>query len=226
MRSSVTLVGLSGGMVVDSDDLTCLPPERLRPAQPAHPHAQPRRAAARPAAAGYARAVPRTRAGRGRALAPGGAVQLAGLPGEQAPVTRRAWDLPLGRRFMSLIFGRSVSGRRLKPNCSSRRFPPTAAACCACAPLKKGNLPCWADTLHITQGLEIAAWQAAADRLEFCTLDLGRKVRGSLWLALPGKPVRAACNEVPLEVMGEGDDIFQLPLNFNGQARVEVVLLR
>jgi hypothetical protein len=78
------------------------------------------------------------------------------------------------------------------------------------------------DTLHITQGLEIETWQIADKSLQFNTIDLGRKAEGSIWLELPGKLIQATCNNAPIAFSLENDDIYRLDLKFHGRAEIKI----
>ncbi len=78
------------------------------------------------------------------------------------------------------------------------------------------------DTLHITQGFEIGLWKVADKSLEIGTADLGRRVQGSLWLALPGRPTSASCGDTALKLEKENDDIYRLDLDFQGRAGIKI----
>jgi alpha-galactosidase len=75
------------------------------------------------------------------------------------------------------------------------------------------------DTLHITQGYELESWQVTGQRLEIKTIDLGRRADGSLWLSLPGKPVSATCGVAPISFEKE-NSLYRLPLDFRGSAGI------
>ena len=80
------------------------------------------------------------------------------------------------------------------------------------------------DTLHISQGAEIAAWKVEGEQLSIETVDMGRRVQGELWLALARMPEVVTCNGEQVELMDKGKGIFALHLEFTGKARVEVSL--
>lgn len=80
------------------------------------------------------------------------------------------------------------------------------------------------DTLHISQGAEIASWHFQDGILRIETVDLGRWVSGDLWLSLPREPSAVTCNGDPVEVNSKGDGIFTLRLGFLGRGIVELVL--
>ena len=80
------------------------------------------------------------------------------------------------------------------------------------------------DTLHITQGAEIASWQVEGERLLIETVDMGRRVEGKLWLALSRSPVLVTCNGEAVKVEDMGEGIYALHLQFTSKARLEIVL--
>ena len=80
------------------------------------------------------------------------------------------------------------------------------------------------DTLHISQGAEIAAWNVEAGQLIIETMDMGRRVEGELWLALGRMPLLVTCNGELVEAKDKGEGIFALHLEFTGIARVVVSL--
>jgi hypothetical protein len=79
------------------------------------------------------------------------------------------------------------------------------------------------DTLHITQGCELASWQVTGRTLQINTIDLGRRVEGSLWLSLPGKLNSATCGTAPSGFEKE-DQLYRLPLDFRGRAGIMIKL--
>jgi alpha-galactosidase len=221
LLSSVTLNGLSGGMLVDSDDLTRLPAERLELLSLLAPILSP-----------GGRALDLLQ----RDMPHCYHVPLHGAAGPWHLVGLFNWqNCPAGRSLSLTDLGFSPgqtvyvfdfwAQRLWQTHASELTFPEIPPHGCRllrlCAP--EDNAPALlGDTLHLTQGLELAAWQPAPHRLEFWTLDLNRQVRGSLWLRLPAHPTSAACNGASVQIIAEGEHIYRLPLSFTGQARVEV----
>jgi len=80
------------------------------------------------------------------------------------------------------------------------------------------------DTLHISQGLEIASWQVQHDQVVIESIDLGRQVGGELWLWLPREPVNATCNRDSVTCVGKGDGIYAIPLSFLGRSKIIINL--
>jgi alpha-galactosidase len=221
IQSNVTLTGLSGGMVVDSDDLTRLPLERLELLSLLSP-----------------------------VLSPGGQpldllkrdmpemyhVQVQGAAGQWHLVGLFNWqDCPASKRLslldLGITHGQAVyvfdfwSQHLWQTTQAELVFPEIPAHGCRllriCA-LEEGIPVLMGDTLHITAGMEIVGWQVGTGRLELCTMDMGRDAHGALWLRLPGRPVRMMCNGEEVEVAEDGENICRLTIKFAGQAIVEV----
>jgi len=73
------------------------------------------------------------------------------------------------------------------------------------------------DTLHITQGAEIAALKVTANTLEVETVDLSRRAEGELWFWLPGAPKEATQDgqAIPIQPARQaGENVYRVSLNF------------
>jgi hypothetical protein len=79
------------------------------------------------------------------------------------------------------------------------------------------------DTLHISQGAEIASMKMEGDRLVVDTMDLGRNVESELWLSLPNQPGKAICNQQEISVELKGEGIYAFPMQFRGVGRFEII---
>jgi alpha-galactosidase len=80
------------------------------------------------------------------------------------------------------------------------------------------------DTLHISQGAEIALRQVDENKLVIETVDMGRRVEGELCLWLPRPPKTATCNgeDIHLYINILGDGIHMFKMQFTGKGRVEM----
>jgi len=222
--SSVTLTGLSGGMVVDSDDLRCLAPDRLELLSLLSPVLSP---------GGHPldmlrRDMPEVYHVQAQGAA--GQWHLVGLFNWQdSPANKRLSLLELGITPGQVVYIFDFWAQHLWQTTEEElifaEIP--AHGCCLlriCA-AEVGVPSLLGDTLHITQGLEITEWKPTAGRLEFRTLDMGRQVSGSLWLRLSDQPIKAVCNGIPLDLVEDGQDIYRLPLDFTGNAQVDLFCL-
>jgi alpha-galactosidase len=192
VRSALSLAGLSGGLVVSSDEPARLSPERRR---------------------WLAMLVP--------VLSPGGRAldllerempELYDLPlstpwGSWHVVLVANWrdrpwkksleierlGLPVDRPLYVFDFWARTCVRHTGPRLELGTLRPHASRLLRLC-LADGPGPCLAgSTLHITQGLEVAALSAEpADRMGVELRDLGRPAEGELWFALPGGELRSA----------------------------------
>jgi hypothetical protein len=78
------------------------------------------------------------------------------------------------------------------------------------------------DTLHISQGAEIASWQKESGGILIETVDMGRRVEGMLWLAAAKPPSKVTCNEDGVEVDDIGEGVYGLRMGFMGKGKIEV----
>ena len=220
VQSAVTLVGLSGGMLVSSDDLSKLNPDRL---------------------SWVSLLVPNL----GMTGGPMGL--LTHLMPEVFQVrlnsSWQSWQLvglfnwsdhpgDISIKFKELGFAAGMplhvfdfwTGQYRDMTETEMMFPDVPAHGCkllrVCEQREAPRLV--GDTLHISQGAEIASWQVVADRLVIETVDMGRQVEGILWLALVNSPLEANCNEEAIDVEDLGEGIYGLRLRFFCKGRIEV----
>jgi hypothetical protein len=225
VRSSLTLTGLSGGMVVDSDDLATMPPERLKMlsclAPVLSPGGQPLDMLEHDMPELYHLPV-QSAAGCWHLVA---LFNWSNCP-QQRSIALPRLGLPAGQEIFVFDFW---AQRGWLTQVAELTFPEIPAHDCRLlriSVMEPGSLfpQLLGDTLHITQGLEIAAWQAGPERLELQTLDLGRQAEGALWLALPAPPLFASCNDMPLQADAMGECVYRIPLTFTGCAKIELML--
>jgi alpha-galactosidase len=228
VQSALSLIGLSGGLVISSDDLERLPAERRRLIALLAPVLSP---------GGRAldlleREMPelyqvplRTEWGSWQLLLVG---NWSGRPQErvldleslglsdQAPLHvfdfwQRAYHYHTGPRLPLGL---------LEPH-ASRLLRLSPAEQAAPGPSLVG------DTLHITQGLEIAGWEAAAHKVRITLRDLGRRVEGELWLHLPragrtSETPAAICGGKACPVRHIGSEVYAVEIQAHGSTVVEV----
>jgi alpha-galactosidase len=76
-----------------------------------------------------------------------------------------------------------------------------------------------ASTFHFSQGREFSTWDVGAHELRF-TIDLNRVADGKLVVALPGMPHTATVENEPLSVRDLGDGVYSLEFTVRHMARV------
>ncbi len=82
-------------------------------------------------------------------------------------------------------------------------------------------------TFHITQGGEVSDWHVDKRRIDL-TLSLGRKAEGEVWLSLPTRPQAVLLNETPLpatSIRAVAPGIWAIRCRVNRTAVLEVDLL-
>ena len=75
--------------------------------------------------------------------------------------------------------------------------------------------------LHISQGLEVSAWEVQPGRLSL-EVNLARRAAGQVFLSLPAEPTAACAGDGPLEIKKLGNNLFSLHLSIDPSARVVV----
>ena len=77
------------------------------------------------------------------------------------------------------------------------------------------------DTLHISQGALVTAWEPESRRLT-AVLGLGRRREGTAWLWLPAAPIRVALDGAPVTWHSAGAGIVALELRLAESSHLEV----
>jgi alpha-galactosidase len=80
------------------------------------------------------------------------------------------------------------------------------------------------DTLHISQGAEMASMRIVDGSLVLETVNMGRRAEGDLWFWLPNPPKLAICNGEQVKVEEKREGIYTMHVRFESKARVEVTL--
>ncbi len=84
------------------------------------------------------------------------------------------------------------------------------------------STPAWlGDTLHISQGLVVAEWGTAEAALR-AGLAPGHRAHGRIWLALPGRPINATLDGAAVEFQPSGQGVFAADLAVDSKAELEV----
>ena len=218
--SSLSLVGLSGGMAVSSDDLTRLPMERQKLVSLLTPllgvGGQPFDLLEREMAELYV--LPVTKNGM--------SWQDVAVFNWGEKVSERSLDLlrlgyTPGQKLHIFDFWKKSHSIEEAGLIALGKVP--SHGCRMLRICSAGDGPVLiGDTLHITQGCEMESWQEKGKTLELGTVELGRRARGSLWLKLPGRLLSASCGTAAVTFERENDDIYRLDLDFQGRARIKM----
>lgn len=225
VRSLATVIALSGGMVLVSDDMTRLRPERYRYIQ-----------ALLPILANTLRSTVSVRAHDWlseqtpetltlRLNGPTGEWLLAGLFNWQGlPVSRKVepteLGLPPGAYWAADFWEQSVD--RLEAGEALRPPPIPAHGVCLVALRPINHVPTFvASTFHFSQGGEVTEWTVNRRTLRF-QIELGRVAEGAVRLALPAPPCEARVNGAPVAVTAEDTGLHRLSFTVRGSAQVFV----
>ena len=221
--AQATLLALSGGLLVLSDDLSKLSPERRAVAAALLP----------PLVEGtdvldlFRRKWPTEM--MAPVARPWGNWQLVGLfnwgdePVERE-LPRRLPDFDVRQDYHIVDFW-NRRYLRLESGAPLPKFtlPPHGGVLLSLRPVQRGP-QLVATTYHISQGGEVTAWEAQAHSVTL-TLQLGRVATGEVWLALPAAPREATLDGEPLSqeairAVARGVWAFKIRLSGVGTLRV------
>ena len=192
VQSAVTLVGLSGGMLVSSDDMTELKPERLNWVSLLVPNLG-------------LRGLPLDKLEH--EMPSLYRVNLHGAEQEWQSVALFNWTEHLadcllrfnvlgykpGTALNVFDFWTKKYQRTKDPEMVFAGVPPHG--CKLLRVCEVGSTPqLVGDTLHISQGAEISTLFLGQGKMVIETVDMNRRVEGELWLSLPKAPKMATCN--------------------------------
>jgi alpha-galactosidase len=220
VRSLATVIALSGGMFLVSDDMSRLGPGRTRYIAPLLP------------VLGVSARAPRWMDHEMPDLF---TLPMTGASGEWLAAGLFNWDdAPRDRKLALPDLGLDpdndyyISDFWERQHWTVRRNQPLTLAAIPAhgahliAVRRLAALPTLvASTFHFSQGGEVKTWEASENRLRF-TLDLGRRDEGEVRLALPATPCSATVGGQPVSVADAGAGVFSLRLAVNRSATVEV----
>jgi alpha-galactosidase len=222
VQSAVTLVGLSGGMLVSSDDLGTLKPDRLKWVSLLVPNLLLRGLPLD----GLKNEMPARY--RVNMTVGGHAWQLVALFNwNDHPVDCHLRFYELGYKpGTSLHMFDFWTGQYLRVADPEIVFAGVPSHGCkllrVCEVGATHQLV--GDTLHISQGAEISSMRIGEGSWVIEAIDMGRHVEGELWLSMPKVPQTATCNAERIDAEYMGNGIYALHLQFTGKGRVEILL--
>ncbi|HZW04216.1 MAG TPA: hypothetical protein VFF68_09835, partial [Anaerolineaceae bacterium] len=221
VQTLAAVIGLSGGSLLLSDDLTHLPEERLRIAESLLPVSES------PAwvVDWLDETTPRKirvdltgPAGRWQVLAwfnPSDTAQPFHFQPEE-------YHLPPGLYFARSFWDGQTVLTTTGEGVSLGIVPPHGTVVLAVRPRLEGQPQYLGSDLHITQGIELAEWSPRADGLSL-TLRLARQASGEVELNLPSKPKTVRAGSRPVDWQALGDNRFQIPVQFEGEIQIEIL---
>ncbi|MCX6070813.1 MAG: alpha-galactosidase [Chloroflexi bacterium] len=209
VQSLATVISMSGGSLIVSDDLTVLSAERIE---------------------WLGRLLP-TLEGRAQVLdaletsEPSEIVlKQSGAAGEWTLVARLNWDDKPRALPLDLVhFGLRASPKYLWADPWERcaglaigpmlYLPPIPAHGVRFVAVRPATgQPAWmGDTLHISQGQAVKAWRVEGSELH-AKLSIGRPRRGEAWVWLPGAPQQVALDGKPVLARAQGYGVFALEI--------------
>jgi alpha-galactosidase len=220
VQTAVTLVGLSGGMFVSSDDLSTLSQERLRwisllvPNLGLHGHSSDL----------LERELPLSY--QVEVHTPCGDYNLLALFnwGDQAAdclADLRSLGFPVGAELVVFDFWNEAYFRTAERELIIPDVPPHGCRLMRICQLTGAPLII-GDTMHISQGAEFIASGMQDGILRLETLDFNRWVSGTLYLSLPAVPTSATCNDEPVPIIHHPGNIYAFQLDFLGFGRIDI----
>jgi alpha-galactosidase len=220
VRTLATAIGLTGGALLISDDLTRLPAERRAIAEALIPILnEPVRipdlfSAECPS---RLRLDPITGAGAWHVL--------AAFNWQDEATDLHLHLVQYGLEEVDFVYREFWSGQTgIWSKGEQLTFPKVPAHGCVVIALRElqGGQPLYAGSdLHITQGVEVDAWNVDTEGIEF-TLRLPRTAHGSVYLYLPEKTGAVTVNGAPGELMPVSGSVYCLAVAVEGFCHIHL----
>lgn len=220
VRTSASVIALTGGSLFLSDDLAALPTSLLRMASALLPPV-----GLRPQVLDWFDTAEPQRLRLDLENATGAWHLLALVNWKDTPqemdVCAEAFGLDPQRHYYGRDFW-SGEERRFTGGCPPfPAVPPHGIRLLAVRPLQAGNPAYLGSDLHVSQGMEVAGWESRPHRLAL-RLERPGPAEGVIVLSLPGAPRQALIDGRPLEWEAAGEDIFRFPVKFEREADVYI----
>jgi alpha-galactosidase len=223
VRSLASVIALSGGMFLVSDDMNRLAPGRQRyiaallPVLGASAYAPDWLDSDMPDVF----VLPRPGVGDLEPWVVAGIFNWDDEPRDREVSLRQLGLDPAGEHWAAEFWDGECW--RLRPGEPLRlpAIPPHGARLVALRPCRPHQAGLVASSLHFSQGGEVTRWDENDRQLEL-TLDLGREAEGDVRLALPAPPVSASLDGQPLAVSNLGQGAFGLRVRVMRSAQIRV----
>jgi alpha-galactosidase len=216
VQSEISLIGLSGGLLISSDDLNKLSSQRLSWVSRLVPnlnlHGLPVDGMQREMPAIY-----RVKAQKGEQQ--WHLVALFNWEDHPAEVHLQLTDLgfPPGSMLHVFDFWTAQHQQVNQPRLVYSDIP--AHGCKLLRVCQAGTLPqLVGDNLHISMGMEIESIRMEGTRLEIQTLDMHRRLEGKLWLQLDAEAKEAKFNGKQVVIESQGQGIYIVDIDESGNS--------
>ncbi len=213
-----TVIGMTGGSLLLSDDLQLLAEDRIRIAE-----------ALLPVIGERAEVVDWLDENQPAHLrldlrgAVGSWYLLAYLNWQDKPKDLRLYGsdfhLPNGTYWVRSFWDGEVSWMDALHPVVKMQAPPHSAVVLAVRKLNTSLPQYLGSDMHLSQGLEVSEWEVSVSGLRF-TLDCGRELAGNVDLCLPSEPKSAYCNGMPMAWQQLREDVYRFPVA--GKDRVDI----
>jgi alpha-galactosidase len=220
IQSLATSIALTGGMLLLSDDLSALPPERLRIAEVLLPSVGK--------SADVLDLFERTTPQRLR-------LDMTGPFGPWSILAQFNWSdrpvswtldpidfsLPEANYVVSSFWDGYQGIAKSKAGSSLPDISPHGVALLSVYPFDPGEPGMAGSSLHFSQGSEISTWERSPGKLKI-GVSLGRSGSGWVGLTLPSPPTSSSVNNRPSRWESAGDGIYRFYLDCDKDVLIEV----
>ena len=223
VQSLASVIALTGGSLLFSDDLPALPEASIRLGQSLLPPI-----GRRPRLLDWFDSPTPARLRLDLKNETGAWHLLALFNWEDRPAGLRGSLKDFGLHFKQAHLRQFWNGKTQPAGEGPLRFPevaPHGVVLLAVRPTLPGA-PCYLGSdLHISQGMEVASWQAGPDGVNF-SLERPGRAAGLLDLFLPYPPQEARLDGRPLTWQSLGGQIYRFPVDFDHQAHFTLIYHR
>jgi alpha-galactosidase len=220
VQTVATVIALSGGSLLLSDDLPALPPERLRIAETMLPLI-----GRAPQVLEWFDLDTPSRLRLDLENTSGAWHLLALINWDDEPqeitVNLREFGLNPEQSYFAREYWSQKSHRMTRGKLLRERLPAHGSLLLSVRPLLHNQPQYLGGDLHISQGLEVAGWKISPRRVEL-KLERPGEARGSIFLSLPAPPKKAFLSkeECKWQVVQEG--VYRFPLEIQPKATLRL----
>jgi alpha-galactosidase len=219
VQSLATVIALTGGPMLLSDDLPGLPPERQRIAEQLVPLIGKRPRVIdwfETASPNLLRLDLENTTGKWYLLA------VFNWNEDQATtsILLEKLALPAGQ-YIAREFWSAAVTRITEERLTIERIPAHGVRLLALRPFQAEKASYLGGNLHISQGLEVTQWSETPKNIHL-RLEKSGQTRGQIALYLPRPPSRITANQIEIHWQAQEKNVYLLPLAFDGVADLEI----